>query len=106
MWILFGFLSILLTLLSWLFVLGRSQKAVLASLAALSCTAAAMLSEYHLVFGWVIRGDWGALSDVVPYIFHVLAAYVIFMILANLAAYLVLQKRLAPHNTDSTESKS
>lgn len=106
MWILFGFLSVLLTLLSWLFVLGRSQKAVLASLAALSCTTAAMLSEYHLVFGWVIREDWVALLDVVPYIYHTLAAYVIFMILANFAAYLVLQKRLAPHSTDSTENKS
>lgn len=105
MWILFGFLSILLTLLSWLFVLGRSQKAVLASLAALSCTAAAMLSEYHLVFGWVTQEDWGALLDVVPYIFHVLAAYVIFMILANLAAYLVLQKRLSPNSIPSTKNK-
>ena len=102
MWILFGCFSVVLTIISWLLVLARNPKAAWASIAAISCAALTMLSEYHLVFGWVNQSDWGALEDVVPYIFHSLVGYVIGILLVNIAAYAVLQKQLST----ASQSKS
>lgn len=103
MWILFGCCSVVLTILSWLFVLNRNPKAAWTSIAAISCAALTMLSEYRLVFGWVNHSDWGALEDVVPYTFHPFAVYVIAMILLNIAAYAVLQKRLSTAGAPQTK---
>lgn len=103
MWILFGCFSVVLTILSWLFVLSRNPKAAWTSIAAISCAALTILSEYHLVFGWVNHGDWGALEDVIPSTFHLSAGFVIAMILLNIAAYIVLQKRLSTSAAVQTE---
>lgn len=92
MWIVFGVLSVIFTILNWVFALRKSDKSYLMALCAISSAALAVLMEYSLVVDWVNRSDWAALLDVVPYIYAPIVIYVAVMIIANIIAP-VLQKR-------------
>lgn len=92
MWIVFGVLSVIFTILNWVFALRKSDKSYLMALCAISFAALSVLMEYSLVVDWVNRSDWAALLDVVPYIYVPIVIYVAVMIIANITAP-VLQKR-------------
>ena len=83
MWIVCGTASVLFCVLSWCLVLNRKPKAIWASVCSVSFVALTLLMQYRLVLDWINKGDWSALTDVVPGMFPVLSGYVIVMLLAN-----------------------
>lgn len=83
MWIICGILSIVFTVLNWVFTIQKKQKAMHMSFCAISMTGITVLSEYKLVYDWVNKEDWTALADTVPFMTGILTVYVIIMIIAN-----------------------
>ena len=83
MWIIFGSLSIICTLMSclsyWFSILG------------LVFTVLTLLAGYQLVSNWVKHEDWSALLDVVPSMFTILTIYVITMLTANIIALILIR---------------
>lgn len=92
MWIVCGILSVMFTILSWVFTIRNSKKVCWAVFGAISFTALTVLMEYHLVLDWVNNEDWAALMDVVPSMFGFLTVYLVILILVNALA-LVCKKR-------------
>jgi len=89
MWIICCILSIVFTGLNWKWSGKQTQKAIWASLCAISFMALTVLMEYRLVLDWVNKSDWSALMDVVPSMFKMLTGYVILLLLANMGAFLL-----------------
>lgn len=92
MWMVFGVLSVLFTILSWVLAMRENDNVHFSALCAVSSAAIALLNQYHLVAEWVNASDWSALTDVVPYMHTPLAIYLAVIIIANASA-LVYRKR-------------
>lgn len=92
MWIISGVLSIVFTILNYLFTIKKNPSAQWASIYALSFTSLTLLALYGLVLDWVNKEDWSALIDVVPSMLTFITGYVIIMIFANVLAF-VLRNR-------------
>lgn len=88
MWIIFGIITIVATLINlYMYVAGKDYK--LAMAIGLSLTALTLCSEYNLVSGWVKVEDWPALLDVVPGMEKALWFLTIGSILLNVAPILL-----------------
>lgn len=92
MWMLCGAVSLFFTVLTLALTLSKKNWADWASICALSFTAITLLLEYKMAMEWVCRGDWAALSDVLPTMFTILAGYVILQILLNAIALGIRRK--------------
>lgn len=90
MWIVCGFLSVIFTILNWIFARKNNKKSYWAALCAVSFTALTVLMEYRLVLNWVNNEDWAALMDVVPSMFGILVVYVAILIFVNALALLFM----------------
>lgn len=93
MWLIFGFLAIVLTIVNLiLYARGKDYKLVMAL--ALSSTALTLAAEYRAVADWVRAEDWGALADVVPTMGKLLWVLTIMAVLLNIAPTILdLRKR-------------
>ena len=82
--------SVVCCVVGWILAAKKKNAAWAVCLASFCLTASAPLMEYHTVLNCVNKEDWGALLDVVPYLFPFLAGYVVILLLANIAltAYL------------------
>lgn len=94
MWIVCMLLSVVLTVLNWMYAARGSRNYVWAAVGAFCFTVLTMLMEYRQILGWVNHGDWVALQDVVPSMFPILTVFAILMLCAN-ALTLVLIAREA-----------
>ena len=83
MWILCGGLSIMFLALNWVLSFKNSEKRNWAMAFSLAFTSLTLLIEYQIASEWVVKEDWSALLDVVPYMFSILLLYVIIMTLLN-----------------------
>ena len=83
MWIICGIISVVFCIAGWVMTAKKSAKALWATACSLAFVSITLLMEYRMVLNWVNKEDWSALLDVVPSMFPMLTAYVIFMLLAN-----------------------
>ena len=93
MWIIFGSLSIICTLMRCLSIFKSQEKlrAYWFSILGLVFTVLTLLAGYQLVSNWVKHEDWSALLDVVPSMFTILTIYVITMLTANIIALILIR---------------
>ncbi|MDG5471289.1 hypothetical protein P6709_05980 [Jeotgalibacillus sp. ET6] len=91
MWIVFGIIAIIATLINiYLFSKGKDYK--LAMALGLSFTALTLCAEYSLVSNWVDAEDWAALMDVVPSMEKALWLLTIASILLNIIPIILERK--------------
>ena len=83
MWLLCIGLSVVLTIVSFVLVSKKRDKAMWASVSSLVLVIVSLLLEYKMVLDWVNKSDWSAMLDVVPTMFFLLCIYVVVMILVN-----------------------
>lgn len=88
MWILTGFLSFVMTVLSLFLAWKNNEKKSWSAFAAVSFAAFSILLEYGLAETWVAHEDWGALMDVIPGMYAAYRNYLIFIVAVNAAALL------------------
>jgi len=91
MWVIFGVIAIVATLINiYLFSAGKEYK--LAMALGLSFTALTLCAEYSLVSNWVEVEDWAALMDVVPGMEKALWFLTISSILLNITPIILERK--------------
>ena len=83
MWLLCMGLSVVLTIVAFVLVLKKQDKAIWASVSSLVFVIVSLLFEYRMVLDWVNKSDWTAMLDVVPTVFVVLCIYVIVIVIVN-----------------------
>lgn len=83
MWIFTGALSILFTLMTWIFAFRKSRNKIWPAAAGILFMVFTLLLAYRLFYHWVLSEDWAALSDVITIVFLVLCGYAVFIILLN-----------------------
>lgn len=88
MWIIFGFLSLLFLIVSFL-----KKKTNLFILLSISCVMLVLLNQYTIVNIWVKNEDWSALTDVVPTLTTILIVYVVCMIFLNFVSYILNSRK-------------
>lgn len=93
MWIICGILSVIFCVIGWIMVSKKNIMACWASVCSLVFVSLTLLMEYRMVLNWVNEEDWGALLDVVPSMYSMLAGYVIIMFLANAVLISVVWKK-------------
>lgn len=82
MWLLFGLLAIIFAVLN---VIGtwKHKEAKWFRYLSLSFTILTLCSEYNQVSQWVVKEDWSALLDVIPYTSDGICGFAIASILIN-----------------------
>lgn len=92
MWLLFGFIAVILTLINlFLYATGKDYK--LAMALALAFTALTLCAEHHLIASWVKAADWAALEDVVPTMEKVLWTLTLASIVLNMLPIFLEKKQ-------------
>lgn len=90
MWIIFGVIAIVITLINlYMYTAGKDYK--LAMALGLSFTALTLCAEYSLISEWVKKEDWSALREV-PNFGRALWFLTIVSILLNIAPILLERK--------------
>lgn len=83
MWIFFSIACVVFTGLHAFAAFSGKSMAKAMAFAAFGFTALTLLSEYAMVVSWVQAEDWSALLDVVPFMFPMLIAYTVILVVAN-----------------------
>lgn len=83
MWLFCMGLSVVLTMVAFVLVLRKRDKAVWASVSSLVFVIVSLLLEYKMVLDWVNKSDWAAMLDVVPTMFAVLCVYAVVIVFIN-----------------------
>ena len=96
MWILFGFVAIVATVLN-LYLYAKHKDYKLAMALGLSFTALTLCAENSMLSNWVEVEDWAALLDVVPTLEKSLWILTIISILLNILP-IILDYKLTPRN--------
>lgn len=85
MWILFGFLCLVATVLSLIWTLKRKNKAATwAAFGSMCFLAFELLAEYYLISKCVLTNDWDALCDTVPYMMNILIGFTVIILAINI----------------------
>lgn len=85
MWILFGFLCLVSTVLNLIWTLQRKDAAAhWAAFGSMCFLCFELLSEYYLISKWVLRNDWSALEDTVPYMMNILIGFTVIILASNI----------------------
>lgn len=92
MWLLCMGLSVVLTIVAFVLVLKKRDKAIWASVSSLVFVIASLLFEYKMVLDWVNKNDWTAMLDVVPTMFAVLCIYAVVIVFINVLIILKSKK--------------
>ena len=82
MWLLFGLLAILFAVLNVIWTLNH-REAKWFRYCSLSFTILTLCAEYNQVSQWVVKEDWSALQDVIPYTSDGICGLAIASILIN-----------------------
>lgn len=88
MWVVFGGLSVILTLAAWWLVLKGHSCAQLFAWGSCFCTAFTSVMAYAMVVDWVNKEDWSAAMDVSPTMYKLLIVYTVILMASNLAVTL------------------
>ncbi|MGI6462936.1 MAG: hypothetical protein ACOX04_04840 [Candidatus Scatomorpha sp.] len=98
MWILFGFLCLVTTVLNLVWTLKKKHKAAnWAAFGSLCFLAFELLSEYYLISKCVLSSDWDAICETVPYMMNILIGFTVIILSINA---LLLIIRCRAHETD------
>ncbi len=94
-WLLFGGLSLALSLVHLLHAVCRKPGGVLlfSSLISLALT---LLSGLWMIFQWTEKSDWSALMDVVPAMTLLASVFVLLIAALNLTALLLARRKQLP----------
>jgi len=82
MWLLFGSLAIIFAVLNVIWTL-KHKEAKWFRYFSLSFTILELCAEYNQVSQWVVKEDWSALLDVIPYTSESICGLAIASILIN-----------------------
>ena len=82
MWFIFGLIAIIFAILNVIWTM-RHREAKWFRYLSLSFTILTLCAEYYQVSQWVVKEDWSALLDVVPYMQDSLWVLAIASILIN-----------------------
>ncbi len=93
MWVLFGVLTVVFTIIN-LYMYGEKKDYKFAMFLALSFNSLMLCSQYSMVSGWVLSNDMSSLSDVVPYLEPCLWVITIIVIIINLIPILFEKLKL------------
>ena len=93
MWLLCMGLSIVLTIVAFVLILKKQDKAMWASVSSLVLVIVSLLLEYKIVLDCVNKSDWSAMLDVVPTMFFLLCIYVAVMIFVNVFIIFISKKQ-------------
>lgn len=93
MWLLCMGLSIVLTIVAFVLILKKRDKAMWASVSSLVLVIVSLLLEYKMVLDWVNKSDWSAMLDVVPTMFFLLCIYVVVIIFVNVFIIFISKKQ-------------
>lgn len=92
MWLLCMGLSVVLTMVAFVLVLRKRDKAIWASVSSLVFVIVSLLFEYKMVLDWVNKSDWTAMLDVVPTMFVMLCIYAVVIVFINVLIILKSKK--------------
>ena len=92
MWLFCMGLSVVLTIVAFVLVLKKRDKAIWASVSSLVFVIVSLLFEYKMVLDWVNKNDWTAMLDVVPTTFAVLCIYAVVIVFINVLIILKSKK--------------
>lgn len=92
MWLLCMGLSVVLTIVAFVLVLKKRDKAMWASVSSLVFVIVSLLLEYKMVLDWVNKSDWTAMLDVVPTMFVMLCIYAVVIVFINVLIILKSKK--------------
>ncbi len=92
MWLLCMGLSVVLTIVAFVLVLKKRDKAIWASVSSLVFVIVSLLLEYKMVLDWVNKSDWAAMLDVVPTMFVMLCIYAVVIVFINVLIILKSKK--------------
>ena len=83
MWIFFGILSVILTVIN-LYMYSKGKNYTLFTALALSCTALTGCAEYAMIAAWSKAADAAAIFDVAPGMSNILWIFTAVMIILNI----------------------
>ncbi len=92
MWLLCMGLSVVLTIVAFVLVLKKQDKAIWASVSSLVFVIVSLLFEYKMVLDWVNKSDWAAMLDVIPTMFVMLCIYAVVIVFINVLIILKSKK--------------
>lgn len=92
MWLLCMGLSVVLTIVAFVLVLKKQDKAIWASVSSLVFVIVSLLFEYKMVLDWVNKSDWAAMLDVIPTMFVMLGIYAVVIVFINVLIILKSKK--------------
>ena len=92
MWLVCLGLSVVLTIVAFVLVLKKRDKAIWASVSSLVFVIVSLLLEYKMVLDWVNKSDWAAMLDVVPTMFVMLCIYAVVIVFINVLIILKSKK--------------
>lgn len=92
MWLLCMGLSVVLTMVAFVLVLRKRDKAIWASVSSLVFVIVSLLFEYKMVLDWVNKNDWTAMLDVIPTTFVMLCIYAVVIVFINVLIILKSKK--------------
>lgn len=92
MWLLCMGLSVVLTIVAFVLVLKKQDKAIWASVSSLVFVIVSLLLEYKMVLDWVNKSDWAAMLDVIPTTFVMLCIYAVVIVFINVLIILKSKK--------------
>lgn len=92
MWLLCMGLSVVLTIVAFVLVLKKQDKAIWASVSSLVFVIVSLLFEYKMVLDWVNKSDWAAMLDVIPTTFVMLCIYAVVIVFINVLIILKSKK--------------
>lgn len=92
MWLLCMGLSVVLTIVAFVLVLKKQDKAIWASVSSLVFVIVSLLFEYKMVLDWVNKSDCAAMLDVIPTMFVMLCIYAVVIVFINVLIILKSKK--------------
>ena len=93
MWIFTGMMSMILTIYTFVLSYQRQCKKNIFAMIAMTMCLLTVMFEYHLVYRWVMLQDWNAMMDVVPAMSYILWVYAALIIVLNIFAVALWNKR-------------
>lgn len=91
--IIFLILNLISTIISVVFSLTKKSNFIIALLCSLTSAIGMQLSIYANINNWILKNDWTALMDVVPSMKDLLMAYIIIILVVNIASTIFFYKK-------------
>lgn len=92
MWIIFGILTLIMTLLNlYMYNAGKNYHVFMAL--SLFLMALTLCAQYQMIASWSLAGDWSAIADVAPTLSMILWVFVIGSFVVNVIPLLLSYRK-------------